>query len=356
MRQRPGTIMLAFVDGGRLFVCGLGWFGPPDPPIEGCNVTSPAYHIYEIVKQYDAIIRGTNPTYLPNGYFQGGGFIDYSRAGFPEAFANHLIEVIDWSIFDGIFVDELCDSTLWAENGDTINYAYSGFASLAAFDAAYRAGVIQFLQRLRDGMGPNRYLCGNGCQLTPSFVNGWMRENFPQQNGGTWLSNMFGWLAVPADDGYMGNSKYKQAPQLCWLQGIPFGGTGAIKDADNIYWSRMLLGAATLANGVGLVTHSSNDQSRGRFFWVDEFSVGPTGIPEPTGAYRGWLGQPIEDAYDLGAGMYKREFEHGMVLVNPTASQKTFALSAPFVYIGGASANPTAVIPAGDVRFLRRIE
>jgi hypothetical protein len=94
---------------------------------------------------------------------------------------------------------------------------------------------------------------------------------------------------------------------------------------------------------------------------MDEFSVTPQGNASLSTAYKGWLGRPLGEHYAVGAG-WRRDFQGGSVLVNPSSSSVTFNLGAGFYRILGISA-PTVndgaavtsqVVPSHDAIFVQR--
>ena len=58
---------------------------------------------------------------------------------------------------------------------------------------AWSAATDTMASRLRARAGGSAVLVGNcGRGNKYAWFNGWMRENFPYQQGGTWYSNMLG--------------------------------------------------------------------------------------------------------------------------------------------------------------------
>src|SRR5262249_60612892 len=74
---------------------------------------------------------------------------------------------------------------------ESIDSVRAGYPDITSFDDGWKAGTDTLAVRLRQRCGPSRVLVGNCATSTKyAWFNGWMRENFPYQNGGTWYSNM----------------------------------------------------------------------------------------------------------------------------------------------------------------------
>ena len=116
-----------------------------------------------------------------------------------EALANIFRDhIIATGVWDGIFTDIFCQTVSWTQSGSgaVIDYQRAGYASLSALDVAWTAACDLVAARLRADGGPNFTLVGNcGPSAQHDSYNGWMRENFPRQQGGTWYSNMLGDVA-----------------------------------------------------------------------------------------------------------------------------------------------------------------
>jgi hypothetical protein len=140
------------------------------------------------------------------------------QGGYTYPVAEGLAQVMFEDIYqsgtlDGIFIDVFCSTINWMEDADSkFDYVRAGYndgitdngddnlkpAVAASFYAGWTAGHTVLGQRLRsliDGAGGSTYPlaanCGQGpAALYPDF-NGWMRENFPYQNGGSWFTNMY---------------------------------------------------------------------------------------------------------------------------------------------------------------------
>jgi len=205
--------------------------------------------------------------------------------------------VIGSGLWDGIFIDVYCDGIGWEETaGDSIDYVRAGYPTHAAFDAAWRAGTDTLASRLRQLSGATPVLVGN-CATGTKYVwfNGWMRENFPYQQGGSWYSNMY-WNP----GGYFADETNFRGPQHNYIfsaAGVPNAYT-----SDNL--RKVRLGLATASLGTGF--HVFGPPSRlswpdaYHLWWYDEYSVDlTTGNSTTDRAHTGWLGQPVGAYYQM---------------------------------------------------------
>ncbi len=243
----------------------------------------------------------------------------YDRAGQPYSFVNinfakrdlsgrysvaedlatlYAQAVVATGIWDGMFFDYFCDGVLWSQtSAESIDVVRAGYPDAATFDAAWKAGTEAFANRLRALAGPDFVLIGNCGQGTKyASFNGWMRENFPNQNGGTWDANMFG-----DPGGYMVDETRFRPP----THGYNFTAWQAPQDpysVTNLRKVRYGLGSSALGSGYGIFAPSDLDVVNYPFeyWWYDEYAVDlTTARSDSATAHTGWLGQPLGPAYQM---------------------------------------------------------
>ncbi len=234
--------------------------------------------------------------------------------------------------FDGIFIDVFCPNFMWAENpANPWDYARAGYgsdnsdpANQTAFMAGWTAGHFRLAEHLRElavADGQPDYPISGNCGQAPStlhpVMNGWMRENYPYQNGGTFYDNMLAWPW-----GYLHQDQNFRSPQYDFiftaaqLNGYDSNGLPTFdpSDAWNQRKMRFGLGSASLGTGLAAFHDSSGDPSHGLWFnwWYDEYGV-DTAVPQAdsdfghahTGSqYIGWLGSAVTPAQALLATNY----------------------------------------------------
>ncbi|MBI1795838.1 MAG: carbohydrate binding domain-containing protein [Candidatus Eisenbacteria bacterium] len=201
-------------------------------------------------------------------------------------------------VWDGIFLDGYCEDIRWTENATAhIDYVRAGYGSLDAFAIGWRAGVDTLATRLRARSGSTYVLvgnCGQGTMYTP--MNGWMRENFPYQNGGDWEQNMF-----RDPGGYFVDEQRFRAPRHDYLFSaadpplFPY-------NANNARKVRYGLASAALAGGFGVFGYGAREVGTYNYstWWYDEYAVNlATGQSSGNLADTGWLGLPLGGASQM---------------------------------------------------------
>jgi len=201
------------------------------------------------------------------------------------------------AVWDGIFVDVYCNSIAWMETpAESIDYVRAGYSTFASFDAAWKAGTDALADRLRQLGGSSIVLVGN-CSAGTKYIpfNGWMRENFPLQGGGTWYTNMFN-----DPGGYFGDEVHFRAPTHNYIFSALSGTAPYL--SNNTRKVRFGLGTAALASGFHVFGPSNRYPKPYPYhsWWYDEYSVDAnTGQAMSDLAHTGWLGQPLAPYYQM---------------------------------------------------------
>lgn len=239
--------------------------------------------------------------YNTRGQYHSQGRVNFARRVggryvMAEKAADLFHQVVrgsgDW---DGIFVDVLCSSLGWTQSpAESIDFVRAGYPTFAAFDAAWGAAVDTLGDRLRRLCGPDFLIMGNCGQGTNyESYNGWMRENFPWQNGGTWEENMF-----RDPGGYLAGDLRFRAPHNNYISSIPQVAGQPPYTAENARRVRYGLASAALGTGYGMFNEGAPSESDKSYltWWFDEYAVNPaTGASSTAIAHTGWLGAPLGD-------------------------------------------------------------
>ncbi|HET7225292.1 MAG TPA: carbohydrate binding domain-containing protein [Candidatus Eisenbacteria bacterium] len=199
--------------------------------------------------------------------------------------------ILDTHIWDGMFLDVYCEDITWAQTPtDSIDYVRAGYPSLAAFNTAWHAGADTLANRLRRNAGAWPVLVGN-CATSAHFnvFNGWMRENFPFQAGGTWYDNL-----LDPVSGYLPDDSLYVQPAHNYLFTAVAGATW--NDANNARKARFGLGSASLGQGYGVFGPSNRSEATAPYhtWWFDEYAVDLTTGHASTALQNvGWLGAAL---------------------------------------------------------------
>jgi hypothetical protein len=246
-----------------------------------------------------------------------GGFL-YSRQGAPytnydvnlakrdgtgryvvaEALAQFFHdEVVASGLWDGMFVDVFCDGIGWTQTpAESIDFVRAGYPTFAAFDVAWKAGTDTLASRLRALSGPDFELVGNCATGTKyAWFNGWNRENFPYQQGGTWYTNMF-W----DPGGFFADERHFRQPPRNHI----FTGLTGTQPYDGTNSRRVRFALASAALGQGLAIFGPGDRGATapspEAWWYDEYAVDvATGDAQADRAHTGWLGEATSDPYQM---------------------------------------------------------
>jgi hypothetical protein len=213
-----------------------------------------------------------------------------------EAMANIFRDnIIATGLWDGIFTDIFCHTASWTQagTGSVIDYARAGYPSLGALDAAWSAACDTLAAHLRRDAGPNFKLVGN-CAASSEHqtYNGWMRENFPYQQGGTWYSNMLG---DANSRGYLADDRDYLKPPHNWIFSASTSAAGTEYDPGNLNKVRYGLASAALGGGVAAFGPGKNvREAPYQDWWYDEYAVDlSTGRSSQSQLQTGWLGQAL---------------------------------------------------------------
>jgi hypothetical protein len=212
-------------------------------------------------------------------------------------------------VWDGCQWDLFTSSSAFSALGsDDIDYVRAGYASKAAFDAAWTASHHYLMRRLRESCAANGrpyfVLGGNGASgIAYDNANGWMREAWPTLQGGSWASNFWRFPGGANNDA----ERFTWRPQMDWLFMSPCSGdscAGGFKpDSVGVRQQvRYSLGTAALT-GATLAfgpTFASIAKGGGyESWWYDEYAVDTvTAQADQALAHKGWLGAPLARWYN----------------------------------------------------------
>lgn len=238
------------------------------------------------------------------GYYTGGRINLAKRVGGRYVVAEGIAdffhrELAQPGVWDGVFMDVFCPYIVWTQTpAESIDIVRAGYASMPEFDAAWHAATDTLGDRLRRLAGPDFVLVGNCAQgVNYDAFNGWMRENFPFQNGGDWYSNMF-----REPGGYLAGDTSFVRPLHNYISSIPSGGSGTEYDAVNARKVRFGLGSASLGEGYGVFNVGTrNSQVRPYMdWWYDEYAVDlARGTSSASLEHTGWLGRPLGPQHQM---------------------------------------------------------
>jgi hypothetical protein len=189
----------------------------------------------------------------------------------------------------------------------------AGCADDADFDTRFAAGHLALIRTLWSAKPDGFDLVINDGGATPAleapFLTGNMREGWPYQGGGSWLTHYNGLIADA-----------KRGMRECWINAVPptclngnpwpFGGGGM-----NQQRARFGLGTAYLTGARFSFTTNERPATDERWArWLPEYDLD--------------LGAPLAPARRSSLGIYIREHERGTVLVDPARQDAAFTMRA----------------------------
>lgn len=288
LRQlRPGIQLMGYVTGHFIW-----------PSLDPDSLNHYPTRYWRMVRDLGGFLYNTQGAQfgLTNGALSNVNLA--KRDGFGRYVVAESLAVLFWDAvvrtgnWDGVFLDAYCDGILWAQApGEMIDFARAGYANATAFDAGWRAGSDTLAARLRQLSGPTQVLVGNcGMGSKYAWFNGWMRENFPNQGGGTWYSNM-----LNEQGGYLkDDEKFRSPTDNFIFSGAAF--PTAPYASESMQQVRYGLGSAALGDGYGVYGYIGRvtDVYAYWTWWYDEYAVDlATGRSSDLAQHTGWLGQPL---------------------------------------------------------------
>lgn len=231
-------------------------------------------------------------------------------------------KVLSTGNWDGIFFDEVSDSISWANGGNVDLNRDSSPDNASTADAAWKAGMKTLLATARN-LDPNKIFVINGVS-TPDYqplINGRMFETFPTpwEANGDWYEIMRRYLA---------NESIVAKPET-FIINANTANTGTQAD-----YKKMRFGLASTLLGNGFYSFDYGDQNHGQTWWYDEYN---TVLGKPVGAAKNTT---VPTSTKLQAGVWQRDYQNGIVLVNPTNSAKTVTFTSEYEKLHGTQ-DPT---------------
>jgi hypothetical protein len=206
---------------------------------------------------------------------------------------------------------------------------------------AWRAGHLRGWQRIRK-LEPSAWLVANSDDITSPEYSGQLNGAYMEAlYGKLWsLGNWGGWDKVMGR--YRATMRNAQAPRL-----VGFGVVGAPED-----FRLMRLGLCSCLMDDGYFSYATLERQYSTAPWFDEFDAGLGAALDPP-PQQAWQG-PV----------YRRRFEHGMALVNPSMSSASVDVGAGWQRLDGRqdrdvnNGRPVSrlSLAAGDGIVLRRAD
>lgn len=219
----------------------------------------------------------------------------------PEFVKN---EIISTGLWDGVMYDNIWGDIVWVDNKISIDGS-GQIKSINETNTAWANGVKKMLIKTRQLFGPNYLILANGrVHLAyQDALNGVLFESFPAEweSSGDWGKILTTYSDI---------QKVNQSPQA-----------SIINSSDSSQYSyqkvRFGLGSALLGN-TSYFSFDFGPSDHSQTWWYDEYDVN--------------LGKAQSAPYNLldknnssyKKGLWRRDFEKGIVLVNSTDVEQTY--------------------------------
>ncbi len=260
-------------------------------------------------------------------------------------------KILNTGLLDGIFYDWTGTKISWVNHTDPprsgpIDMNQDGKAdSDKKIDGLWSEGILKTLTNSRRIFPARTVVLGNagwntGEQFLP-LLNGVMMEQFLE--GSKRNHEIFGWSAVMRT--YAHSLKDSLPPRLSMIM----ANDDKIKKFQKM---RFALSSTLMFDGYFCFTNLTGAYGTSR--WYDEYSVDlQSGTAVRSMEHKGYLGKPLSDSFNVikpselleaalhsgkkaESSVWRRNFENGIVLVNPDNKPHTVQLSGTFKKIRGS--------------------
>lgn len=260
--------------------------------------------------------NGEHMAFWPGTVLMNPGRKNVTGQTYAEYFGQFLTDnVLSTGLWDGIFFDTVWDGIWW--NSHDADIDGDGIADgKEKTDRAWRDGQNLLFKTIRDRASDRYLLVGNGV-LEPymQYLNGRMFESFPDANEGGWAGSV---------------QKYQNVTHLGIDPTLSVINTDTGNTGNWQNWARMRYGLATTLLFNGYYSFDWGSEDRDRLYWYDEYDVS-LGKPSSFAA-RNLINGTLPY---VANGLWRRDFQYGVVLVNSTNTEQTVRLDEEFEHIHG---------------------
>lgn len=210
-------------------------------------------------------------------------------------------EIASDSRWDGVYYDNLWGSLSWFKQASFDLNADGTVEDARTLDARWVAGMRHLLTRTRELSREGFLITGNGSPIYADLTNGLLLEHFPDTNEGGWSASMRALFSIIQ----------RAAGPVIAIVNTNTGNTGLAED-----FRRMRFGLTSALLAGGYYSFDFGDQDHAQRWWYDEYEAylgDPVGLPVRIDTARS---EPFDPAFP--PGVYRREYERGIVVVNAT--------------------------------------
>jgi len=228
-------------------------------------------------------------------------------------------EIWSTGLWDGIMYDEFSVTASWINGGDIDIHRDRQRDDPHLVNVAWERATINMLRDTRALLGPSAVIITNGdsAESVQPFLNGRLFESFPTpwEGQGRWQDSMSSYLRLHDLVGY----------QPAFIINGNTGNSGNLWDYRKV---RYTLTSALL--GDGFFGFDFGEQDHGQLWWYDEQDVN---LGAPLGPA---INQTFPEGRGVSPGVWRRDYRHGVVLLNSTSRSQTIRFEAELEHLRGS--------------------
>jgi chitodextrinase len=235
---------------------------------------------------------------------------------------------------------------------DGVDEDLNNSATFARVRTLWGNGLQNLLQLTRNKLGQDVILLGNNADMNHGLYNGKLWESMLNRSS---MWNLDYFLTASNSDSYQYWQTNSRSPHLSM-------NIYRMYQPNNYSYHRYGMIASLLGGVYYTPTDSDSTTPYGNILWYDEFWVDwATGKSTSDASKgRGYLGQPVSPVYSVSPNIWRRDFQHGIAILNNTAITATVDLGDEFRYIEGeqdkvansGGVTRSVVLSAHDARVL----
>lgn len=214
-------------------------------------------------------------------------------------------EILSTGLWDGVYFDNTWHEIGWYQDGKIDLDLDSRGEDVNTLNNEWRSGMIKILNNTRKLVGSRYLVMGNGSSYDgfQPYLNGIMLETFPTpwEGDGSWTSSMNAYARV---------AEMNRTPNTTIIN---------TNDKNQYDYQKMRFGLTSVLLGDGFSSFDYGEVDHSQTWWYDEysFSMGkPQSAPERVDA----------PGSGFAPGVWKREYDKGVVYVNSGWTAKTISL------------------------------
>lgn len=299
----PDIIILAYVTSEEV----------PVKHLDETDKNSPVYQLYhQLLEKDEWFLKNTSNDYV--NFYPGTRMINVTTAWkkvLPKFITQKVLKKYPKK-WDGVFYDNCFNDVSWVDNNIDVNQDNQADFWKTA-DKQWKRGMNTIMKQTRKRNKTKFIMCNSNGEYYTN-INGRMIEAFPSEFDGNWTGSM---------------KQYFNVLNTAKRPSMVIVNTVANSD-DSANYKKMRFNLTSTLMGDGFASFDESVDRHASLWWYDEYSVA--------------LGNPLSGAYnvetnegtiELKDGVWRRNFQRGIVIVNSSSSSKRIVLEDGFEKILG---------------------